>query len=252
MASRRLRQLLWGGVALVAILAALVLLFDGRRLHKLELPGTADLDAVKRRLVPDLDKRLAAHGNKRGNPVFIRIFKESAELEVWIAGAPGEPHKLFKTYPICAYSGGLGPKLQEGDRQSPEGFYRVSRQQLNPQSNYHLSFNLGFPNAYDRHHGRTGSFLMVHGNCSSIGCYAMTNAGIEEIYLLVEAALAAGQPYVPVHAFPFRLTPANLQRHAASPWQGFWRQLQSGYDAFETRRIPPTVTAEAGAYVVRH
>lgn len=251
MTSNRMRHWISGGLAVIAIAIAVFLILEGRRLHKLELPGTADLEAVKLKLRPTLKQSLREQNLALGNPVFLRIFKETSELEVWVAQSANTTFKLYKTYPICAYSGGLGPKLKEGDRQSPEGFYRVSRGQLNPQSNYHLSFNLGFPNAFDRHHGRTGSFLMVHGSCSSIGCYAMTNAGIEEIYLIVEAALDAGQTAVPVHAFPFRLTPANLERHASSPWIGFWRQLQPAFDAFETTRRPPVISVEAGTYRLR-
>jgi len=140
---------------------------------------------------PQLDERLTGKGVTRGNPVFIRILKAERELELWMAKA--EHFTLIKTYPICAFSGTLGPKLKEGDRQSPEGFYTVGRGALNPNSAYHLSFNLGFPNAYDRAHQRTGSYLMVHGDCVSIGCYAMTNAALEEIYGLVQAALGNGQ-----------------------------------------------------------
>jgi murein L,D-transpeptidase YafK len=184
-----------------------------------------------------LNKRLAAGGFSRGQPVFIRILKSEALLARPMRQAAG--WRLFQAYPICAYSGGLGPKLREGDGQSPEGFYAVTRGALNPNSSYHLSFNLGFPNAYDRAHGRTGSFLMVHGACSSIGCYAMTDEGIDEIYRLVEAALGAGQKAVPVHAFPFRMTEANLARNAASPHLPFWRNLKEGWDLFEKRGAPP-------------
>ena len=175
-----------------------------------------------------------------GQPVFLRIFKEEGELEVWLRGA--QSYALFETYPICAWSGALGPKLKEGDGQSPEGFYFVPASALNPASRFHLSFNLGFPNAYDRAHGRTGSFLMVHGDCVSIGCYAMTDAKIEEIYGLVEAALREGQPFVRVHAFPFRMTARNMARHAASSWIEFWTNLKEGYDSFERTGRPPDVT----------
>lgn len=243
----------WLGVAaaIVVAAAAVAFLLDVRGVRKMELPGSANIEAVRAKLIPQLQARLRAQGLELGKPVFIRIFKEAAELEVWIAGEVGKPYALFKSYPICSYSGDLGPKLKEGDRQSPEGFYRVGISQLNPNSNYHLSFNLGFPNAYDRHHGRTGSFLMVHGNCVSIGCYAMTNAGIEEIYLLVEASLQSGVGIVPVHIFPFRMSPANLERHKGSAWIGFWQGLMAGHDAFEKSRVPPRITVEGGTYVVR-
>ena len=184
---------------------------------------------------------------KTGSPVFMRIFKEENELEVWMKTGPR--YDLYKTFRICKYSGGLGPKLRQGDRQSPEGFYRVGASALNPNSQYHLSFNLGFPNEYDRAHGRTGSYLMVHGNCVSIGCYAMTDKRIEEIYGLAEAALKNGQDYFQVHSFPFRMTDNNMRRHKLSEWYGFWENLKQGYDKFERERIPPKVMVWDKRYV---
>ncbi len=179
-------------------------------------------------------------------PVFLRIFKQESQLEIWAEHGAG--YTLVKTYPICRWSGELGPKLKEGDRQSPEGFYHVRLGSLNPDSNYHLSFNLGFPNSFDRAHGRTGSYLMVHGRCSSIGCFAMTDPGIEEIYRIVETALRNGQEAVPVHIFPFRMTEENLERHAGSQWIEFWLNLKQGYDAFEADKSPPSVTVAEKSY----
>lgn len=194
-----------------------------------------------------LTDRLQAAGMDRGAAMFVRIFKQDAELEVWLEkdGAP----ELFETFPICHFSGDLGPKLKEGDRQSPEGFYEVGARQLNPNSQFHKSFNLGFPNRYDRAHGRTGSYLMVHGNCVSIGCYAMTDAGIDDIYALVASALEAGQKNVPVHIFPFRMTQANMDAHAGSVWIGFWRNLREGYELFERTGRVPEVRVEGRTYV---
>jgi murein L,D-transpeptidase YafK len=200
-------------------------------------------------VIQDLDfqTQLSANGFAMGQAVFIRIFKEEAELELWLKRAGG--FALFKTYQICNYSGDLGPKLREGDRQSPEGFYHVGKTALNPNSSYHLSFNLGFPNAYDRGRNRTGSYLMVHGDCRSIGCYAMTDAGIEEIYGLGEAALNAGQPFFRVHAFPFRMTDARMGQAAEDRWFPFWQNLKQGYDAFEAEHMPPNVTVHEGDYI---
>lgn len=192
-------------------------------------------------------EQLAAKDFALGDPVFMRIFKEEAELEVWMQ--KGDAFELFKTYPICNFSGDLGPKLREGDRQSPEGFYFVGKSALNPNSSYHLSFNLGFPNTYDRAQNRTGSYLMVHGDCLSIGCYAMTDAGIEEIYGLGEAALNAGQPFFRVHAFPFRMTDARMAEARGNQWYPFWQNLKQGYDAFENGHVPPDVTVENKIYV---
>ncbi|NNE81900.1 MAG: murein L,D-transpeptidase [Silicimonas sp.] len=210
--------------------------------------GPQDIAEIRQRVTPILTADLARHGLKFGAPVFLRIFKEERQLELWVAGT--DTFRLFRTYDICNYSGELGPKLKEGDRQSPEGFYSVSRGALNPNSRFHLSFNLGFPNALDRAQGRTGSFLMVHGACASIGCYAMTDAGIEEIYVLAEAALLAGQPKFEVHAFPFRMSDDRLAQAAGNPWLGFWTSLKPAYDAFEVTRIPPDVLVSGDQYEI--
>lgn len=204
--------------------------------------------AAAARVRPALEAELAALGRPWGAPVYLRLFKRESELEIWVADAAGV-HARLRTLPICAWSGDLGPKRAEGDGQAPEGFYRVRRQQLNPWSRFHLSFDLGFPNAYDRAHGRTGSYLMVHGACVSIGCYALTDAGIEVVYTLVEAALAHGQQAVPVHVFPFRFDrPDAAARIAASPWRDFWRELEPAWQAFEATRRVPTVRVAGRRY----
>ncbi len=186
-----------------------------------------------------LTARLEENDLKLGSPVFIRIFKEEAALEVWLKD--GQAYRKLHSYPICKFSGFLGPKLKEGDRQAPEGFYSVTAKQLNPGSRHYKAFNLGFPNEYDRAHGRTGSALMVHGGCTSIGCYAMTDLGVAEIYRLVERALKNGQKRVPVHVFPFRMTLANMDAKAVGPWRPYWENLKEGHDLFEASRVPPQV-----------
>ena len=202
------------------------------------LPGTPDLAA--------LPGRLSVNGLTLGAPVFIRIFKREFELELWMKR--DDRYHRFAVYPICRWSGLLGPKLKEGDAQAPEGFYTIDKRSLNPDSRWHRSFNLGFPNAHDRAHGRTGSFLMVHGGCSSVGCYAMTNGVIDELWRLVETALRKGQPRIHVHVFPFRLSEDNLAARRTSPWAGFWSDLKPGYDAFEATQLPPRVSVCDGRY----
>jgi murein L,D-transpeptidase YafK len=184
-----------------------------------------------------------------GAPIFIRIFKKERLLEVWLK--KDISFKLFKAYPICTYgSGGLGPKIRQGDGKAPEGFYFVTPSRLNPVSNFHLSFNLGYPNSYDSHHGRTGSALMVHGNCVSIGCYAMTDSGIEEIFTLADAAFRKGQSFFRVHIFPYKMTTENMEKYKENAWYGFWSNLKDGYDFFENNnRIPPNVEVRNGKYV---
>jgi murein L,D-transpeptidase YafK len=208
--------------------------------RELPLPGTPDL--------AKLDDRLKAQGVALGAPVFLRIFKLESELELWME--KDGRYELFATYPICLWSGRLGPKLQEGDLQAPEGFYSVTKNQLNPNSRWHRSFNLGFPNEFDRAHGRTGSFVMVHGGCQSVGCYAMTNNVVDEIWRLVTAALDQGQPAFNVQIFPFRMTERNLALRTSYPWSGFWTNLKKGYDAFERTHMPPVISVCEGRYVV--
>jgi len=195
-----------------------------------------------------LDKRLQEKGLRRGSPVFLRIFKADLEVELWIKA--GNRFELFATYPICAWSGQLGPKLAEGDAQAPEGFYTIAKDQLHPKSQYHRAFNLGYPNLLDRSLKRTGKYLMIHGACASVGCYAMTDPVIDELWELVTAALNDGQERVAVHIFPFRMTEARLAAFEWHPWIGFWRELKIAYDSFEETRIPPQISVCNKRYAV--
>lgn len=204
--------------------------------------------AGDRQLPASTQALLAIKGMKLEAPIFVRIFKEESEFEVWKLKDGRFQH--FRTYPICAWSGELGPKVQQGDRQAPEGFYTVGRAQMNPHSLYHLAFNIGFPNAFDQANGYTGSALMVHGDCKSAGCYAMTDAYIEEIYILAREAFNAGQTKFHVQAFPFRMTADNMQRHRDNRWRPFWVKLKEGYDAFESSGKPPIVKVCARQYLV--
>jgi len=201
------------------------------------------------KVVPVLKEELAKAKLRYGVPIFIRIFKEEKELEVWVKSNGN--YKLFKTYPICTYGNGeLGPKTRQGDAQAPEGFYFVKPSSLNPASDFHLSFDLGYPNQYDRAHKRTGGALMVHGSCVSLGCYAMTDDGIEEIYALSDAALRNGQRFIRVHIFPFRMTDKKIDEHKYSEWYKFWENLKEGYDFFEKNgHNPPNVKVKNKRYV---
>ena len=184
-----------------------------------------------------------------GTPVFIQIFKEERTLDLY--GKVGNEYRLLNSFKICNFSGGLGPKRVEGDFKSPEGFYSVKLNQLNPDSHYYRAINIGFPNQYDRDNGYSGKYLMIHGNCVSIGCYAMTNAYMDQIYTFVNAALRNGQSEVEVDIFPFRMTAENMQRHKDSAYYSFWQQLKPGYDYFLQHKQPPSVTVENGQYVLQ-
>ncbi|MDP3693607.1 murein L,D-transpeptidase family protein [Bradyrhizobium sp.] len=182
------------------------------------------------------------------SPIVLRVFKEEAELEVWKQDTAGR-FQLLKTYPICRWSGDLGPKLQEGDRQAPEGFYRVTPDLMNPNSSFYLAINLGYPNRFDKANDRDGSFLMIHGDCWSSGCYAMTDEQISEIYSLARDSFRSGRPSFQVQAYPFRLTPANLARHRNNPNMAFWKMLKIGNDHFETTQLEPKVDVCDRRYV---
>jgi murein L,D-transpeptidase YafK len=182
--------------------------------------------------------KLKDMGSSPGQAMMIRLFKQTNEFEVWKRTTSGT-FKLFKTYDICAYSGTLGPKIKEGDRQAPEGFYNITPGLLNPNSNYYLSFNTGFPNKFDLAWGRSGSELMVHGDCSSRGCYSMTDEAIAEIYALVRESFAGGNTVVQMQIYPFRMTPQRLAAHSTDPNLEFWKNLKEGYDRFELAKVPP-------------
>jgi murein L,D-transpeptidase YafK len=229
------------------VLLAPILLGLGGCLSFLGFGGDS-VPPADRQLPSTAQALLAIKGMKQESPIFIRVFKEESELEVWKLKDGRFQH--FRTYAICAWSGGLGPKVQQGDRQAPEGFYTISRPQMNPNSLYHLAFNIGFPNAYDHANGHTGSALMIHGNCKSAGCYAMTDAYIEEIYALAREAFNGGQTRFHVHAFPFRMTADNMERHRDSPWYSFWARLKEGYDAFDAAGKPPIVKVCSKQYLI--
>ncbi|MEP3523925.1 MAG: murein L,D-transpeptidase family protein [Hyphomicrobiales bacterium] len=226
-------------VSLLGTISAAMILAGcfGAEFEKHEAPITSSL--IKEMARINVDKRDA---------IFIRIFKKEAELEVWKKTSNGR-YALLKTYEICAWSGELGPKFKEGDRQAPEGFYKVSPAQMNPNSSFHLSFNLGFPNSYDKSHERTGSFLMVHGACSSAGCYSMEDEQIEEIYALAREAFLGGQEKFQVHAFPFRMTAENMALFRDNEFMPFWRTLKVGYEHFELTKVAPKVDACNRGYI---
>lgn len=182
------------------------------------------------------------------SPILVRLFKEESELEVWKQKTDGE-YALLKTYSICAWSGKLGPKKTIGDRQAPEGFYTVTPGQLNPDSQHHLAFNIGYPNKYDQANGFTGEHLMVHGSCNSSGCYAMDDWQVEELYALARDSFAGGQRSFQIQAMPFRMTPKNMARHRQSDHYAFWKMLKEGSDRFELAKKPPVVGTCEKRYV---
>src|SRR5262245_7030898 len=215
------------------------------------LAGCGGSPRISRDMQPLSERTLAelkARKMDKESPILVRVFKEESELEVWKQDDSGR-FALFRTYPICRWSGELGPKIKTGDRQAPEGFYTITPGLMNPNSSQYLSINTGFPNAYDRANGRTGSYLMIHGGCSSAGCYAMTDEQIAEIYALAREAFYGGQASFQLQAYPFRMTALNIARHRASPHMPFWRMLKQGHDHFEVTHLEPRIDVCERRYV---
>jgi murein L,D-transpeptidase YafK len=210
--------------------------------------GTAPTARSMQPLSPVLVAEIEKRNMTKESPILVRLFKEEAEFEVWKEDKNGR-YALLKTYPICRWSGELGPKIKVGDRQAPEGFYTITPGLMNPNSNYYLAINTGFPNSYDRANGRTGDLLMIHGDCSSAGCYAMTDEQIAEIYALARESFFGGQRAFQVQAYPFRMTPLNMARHRNSPHMAFWKMIKEGYDHFEVTRQEPKVDVCEKRYV---
>ena len=215
------------------------------------LAGCGGAPTISRDMQPLSERAVAELKAKRMEkdfPILMRIFKEESELEVWKQDDSGR-FALFRSYPICRFSGELGPKIKTGDRQAPEGFYTITPGLMNPNSSQYLAINTGFPNAYDRANGRTGSFLMIHGGCSSAGCYAMTDEQMAEIYALAREAFFGGQASFQLQAYPFRMTPLNLARHRDSPHMAFWRMLKEGHDHFEVTHLQPRIVVCEKRYI---
>ncbi len=233
-------------MTLIGLLAASLSLIMGTGA---EAANEARPREVAARITPILRDALETADLLFGAPLFIRIFKESRELELWLLS--GDGFRLFRRYPICAYATGyVGPKTKRQDKQSPEGFYFISKKRLIPNDRFHLALNIGYPNHYDRANKRRGGRapITIRGGCFSDGSYAMTDAAIEEIYTLVEATLTNGHSLVRVHIFPFPLTEVKLQRYDYSKWFPFWRNLQDGYIFFEEQRQPPNIKVSGGKY----
>ncbi|MCA1244072.1 murein L,D-transpeptidase [Stappia stellulata] len=202
----------------------------------------------KRPVSAEVKREITRLGMDLKSPIMLRIFKQESELEVWKQTKTGR-YALLETFEICKWSGELGPKFKEGDRQAPEGFYEITPALMNPNSSYHLAFNLGYPNRYDRAHNRTGSHLMVHGACSSRGCYAMTDAQVQDIYALARESFTGGQRSFQVQAFPFRMTAENMAKHRDNEHYAFWQMLKRGHDHFEVTKVPPKVEVCEKQYV---
>lgn len=230
-----------GRLALAVAAAALLAGCDERR-------GNAGSYRAYQAIPSEALALMQQKGTDAHQPILIRAFKKEAELEIWKMRADGE-YVHFKTYPMCRWSGQLGPKRREGDRQVPEGFYTITQGQLNPNSSYYLSFNVGYPNAFDKAHGFTGGAIMVHGDCSSAGCFSMTDEQIAEIYAVAREAFGGGQRSIQMQSLPFRMNADNLAKHRFDPNIRFWKQLKDGADQFDVTKRETKVAICGKRYV---
>ena len=207
--------------------------------------GTKHLRPLK----PEMISLMKEKGMGKEDPILVRTFKEEKILEVWKRDQSGR-YALLKSYPLCTVGGVAGPKIREGDKQSPEGFYTVTPGRMNPNSQFHLAYDVGYPNAFDRAWGRTGAAIMVHGGCvNSAGCFIVTDAQIEEIYGLAREAFDGGQRSFQLQAYPFRMTAENLAKHRKSPNMAFWKNIKEGADHFEVTKLEPKVDVCDKKYV---
>jgi murein L,D-transpeptidase YafK len=210
------------------------------------LPDSKRASDVRNVIWPGLQKELNDKSFDKNYRVYLRIIKQNELFEIWLKKGPR--YELFKRYNICYYSGGLGTKTRSGDNKSPEGFYSITPKQLNPVSNYHLAVNIGYPNKLETLKGYTGNAIMIHGSCASIGCYAMTNPGIEEIYTLIYKAFESGQTEISLAIFPFRMDKDHLKEATTSPYYNLWKNMQPGYEIFEKNHVPPVVGVDQQRY----
>ncbi len=238
-------------------ISAFSFIFFATELSAQNVLENAKRDAVVKKHATAIGQDFTSKNLKIGNVVFFRIFKEdtgydSGCLEIWVQSNDKKSYILFKTYAICTFSGGFGTKTKEGDGKTPEGFYNILPDKINQYSSYHRAFNIGYPNRYEKLKGYTGNYIMIHGACCSIGCIAMTDSYIEEIWTIAVKAFAQGQSSIPAHIFPFRLTDENIKKHSDYPDKTFLTELKTGFEYFEKNNRPPTVSAIKNSTTVKY
>lgn len=202
-----------------------------------------------------LQKFVKAGGYEDDFSMIINAYKAEGKLDIWLKGKSQKNYSLFRTYDFCAHSGTLGPKVIEGDGQTPEGFYYINV--FNPMSSFYLSLGVNYPNLVDLARtgkdGKPGNDIYIHGNCVTVGCIPLTDEKIKEVYVLAIEACNAGQEKIPVNIYPFKMTNENLKKYAAQfPNQlAFWKTLQPGYLAFEKNKNLADIKEVKGKYVVK-
>jgi murein L,D-transpeptidase YafK len=211
----------------------------------------------------DKEEQLRKEFEKKGlvypaKYIFLRSFKLDSELEIWVKNSATDTFRLFKSYRVCTLSGKMGPKRKEGDMQVPEGFYYIN--DFNPNSNYHLSLGINYPNFSDKvlsDPKKPGKEIYIHGSCLTIGCIPLTDEFIDEVYILAVNAKNAGQDFIPVHVFPIKFGNMRSMDYLGSVTltdsssQRFWVDLKGAYDYFERHhRLPVVMVDSKGKYIM--
>jgi murein L,D-transpeptidase YafK len=214
-------------------------------------------DAMNRK-ADTLKKQFEAAGLQwPAKQIYIRSFKYDSQLEVWVRNSVQEPFRLFKIYSVCALAGTLGPKRMEGDYQVPEGFYYIN--EFKPNSNYHLSLGINYPNASDKilNDDNPGGDIYIHGSCITIGCIPIQDPQIEEVYILAMSAKSSGQDFIPVHIFPVRFNNVKSMAYFDKTTkdnpdiQKFAVKLKEVYDYFEKEKKLPVISINSkGSYEI--
>ncbi|MNK68211.1 L,D-transpeptidase catalytic domain [compost metagenome] len=187
--------------------------------------------------------------------MIINAYKAEGKLEIWLKNGSDKVYQLFKTYDFCEHSGTLGPKVIEGDGQTPEGFYYINV--FNPMSNFHLSLGINYPNSVDNFRTgkdrKTGGDIYIHGSCVTVGCIPLTDEKIKEVYLLAMFSSDLKSKKVPVNIYPFKMTDQNMKKYSAEfPTQvTFWKSLQPVFLAFEQNKTQPNVNEVKGEYLLK-
>jgi len=223
---------------------------------QLKFPRVKAAFQDKGKLMTDLYK--SKQLNIKNAHLFIRVFKQEDELELWAKSKTAQQFTKIKIFKICAKSGTIGPKARAGDGQVPEGLYQINR--FNPASNYHLSLGIDYPNKTDKLRAGffpTGGDIFIHGECVTIGCMPLTNEFIEELYVACVEAKEVLQKTIKVEIYPCRLTTENSQKifkkyAKNTDWIKVWKVLQKSFDHFENKKYPVNYAFDAkGNYLLK-
>lgn len=245
-------------VSLIVVLVVLTAFHLNERFEQAQLKYTRVSEAFseKEELIDNSLRSIGVPADRF--QMYVRVFKEEEELEVWVKERGAYTYQLLKVMPICSTVGFSGPKERRGDGQIPEGLYYINS--FNPFSNYHLSLKINYPNLADQRradHNDLGGMIFLHGGCETIGCVPITDDQIKELYVMAVKAKDQGQEIIRVHIFPNRMDQDNYKKLVKgtrnTKFIHFWGNLRTAYYYFETYKYLPGISVDAeGRYVYTH